>query len=99
MCHARCVESDQACGQFVVRSSFTLTNRGTCILGFIAEGNLRAGDQIRWTDIGGQRRTRCKAVNEVREAPIQDPPTIGLIVEEGDPSEFSTGMQLLAYRS
>lgn len=94
----RVEEGGAPCGGFVVRGAFTLIGRGTCVVGYIASGDVDVGDVIRWTNDDVALHARCRGVEDVRESPLKDPPSVGLLVDEGEPEHFAEGMTLLAYR-
>ncbi len=83
---------------FVVRSSFELTGRGTCVAGFIQSGAAHRDDELRWIHDGRARVARCAAIGSVRELPLRDPPTIALMVDGAAPDDFAEGVTLIVYR-
>jgi translation elongation factor EF-Tu-like GTPase len=86
------------CAVFVVRTSFTITGRGTCLTGFIRPGIVRPDDEVRWFKEGHPRVARCFCVSCIREVPLRDPPTIGLMVNGAVPDDFVEGMTFTLYR-
>ena len=86
------------CGEFVVRSSFTVTGRGTYVAGYVESGEVRTGDELRWIEADNTRCATCRAVEGVYELPLQEPTTIALAVDDGAPQDFIEGMTLSVYR-
>ena len=80
--------------EFVVRSSLSLTGRGTCVVGFIKSGLVHTGDEVRWTDDGGERVARVAGISSIREVSLREPPSIGLMVAGAEPSDFVEGSTL-----
>lgn len=86
------------CAEFVVRSSFVLTGRGTCVVGFIQSGTIRRDDEVRWMHDGSARVARCIGIESIREVPLRDPPSIALMVNGAEPADFIEGETLALYR-
>lgn len=91
-------EAAARCGEFMVRSSFTITGRGTCVAGYVVSGNFRCDDDVRWVDGEHTRRAKCSGLSTITERPIKYPPTVGLMVTNAEPSDFVEGMTLIIYR-
>jgi len=78
--------------QFTVRGSFHLTGRGTVALGFTTSGVAHTGDWLEWTSAAGDRRTaRCIGVAVINQRPLLNPPSIGLLVSDAEPTDFDEG--------
>jgi elongation factor Tu len=77
--------------RFVVRDAFIITGRGTVAAGYIETGRVRTGDEVEWVREDEARRVRVLAVEFIRQVPIQDPPTMGLIVSDLTPSDLQPG--------
>lgn len=86
------------CAEFVVRTAFTLTGRGTCVTGFIRSGAVHSGDEVRWVHDGRTRSARCIGIDSIREVPMQDPVTVALRVDGADPADLPVGTTLTLYR-
>lgn len=92
------MDNDSPTGRFVVRDALTLTKLGTCICGYVESGGVRTGDELRWSDGVADRQTRCRGITIIRQVPPQDPPTMGLVVNDAPPSDFHAGMVISAVR-
>jgi translation elongation factor EF-Tu-like GTPase len=82
---------------FVVRNSFNLTGRGTCVGGYISSGIIHSGDRLEWSDGSVGRHCICRGVTGVRTVPILDPPTVALLVPDAQPSDFAEGTVIAVY--
>jgi hypothetical protein len=59
---------------------------------------MHTGDELRWFDGTTDRLSTCRGVEIIRQIPMQDPPTMGVVVNDAVPTEFHEGMVLLAFR-
>ena len=84
---------------FVVRDSFKVTGRGTCVGGYISSGAVHSGDRLEWFDGTTHRHCLCRGVSGVRTVPILEPPTVALFVPDAQPSDFSEGTVIAVYSS
>ena len=82
---------------FVVRDSFKVTGRGTCVGGYISSGVIHSGDRLEWFDGTFDRHCICHGVSGVRTVPMMDPPTVALFVPDAQPSDFSEGTVITVY--
>jgi translation elongation factor EF-Tu-like GTPase len=81
-----CVTSENSADapfRFTVDAVFSITGRGTAIIGFIEAGTIRVGDMLRVIKGDGDLTTRCKGVESVRQASWTpgDPVPVGLLVD------------------
>lgn len=99
MCKPSTIEKPKiACGEFIVRISFTMTGRGTCVAGHVASGNFRRDGDVRWLDGNRVRNARFTGFSTITERSIQHPPTVGLMLADAEPGVFDEGMTLKIYR-
>lgn len=91
-------KSKTVCGEFVVRASFTVAGRGTCVAGYAGSGTVRRDDEVRWLNDGRLRHARCSGVSSLTERPEKDPPSVGLILADAEPTDFVEGMTLTICR-
>ena len=87
-----------ASARFIVRDAFTITKRGTCVCGYPESGVMRTGDELRWFDGTTNRVSTSRGIEFIREVPMQDPPTMGVVVTDAVPTDFHEGMVILAFR-
>jgi hypothetical protein len=85
--------------RFIVRTAFTLTGRGTCVCGYPEYGAPHTGDALLWSDRTSDRQSTCRGIELIREVPMKNPPTIGLVVTDAFPEDFHEGMAILAFRT
>lgn len=74
--------------RFRIESAFTLTGRGTVVLGEIEAGEVRVGDALR---VAGTDVTfTCAGISAVRTTDAR--PLVGLLTSPGlEPAEFPPG--------
>ena len=94
----RVAEPTSRCGEFIVRAAFAIAGRGTCVAGYLSWGDFRRNDEVRWLDGDAERQARCSGLSTLTVRPAQDPPTIGLMLADVEPSAFVEGMKLTIYR-
>ena len=93
------VDEQPPSARFVVRDAFTITRRGTCICGYPESGVVHTGDELTWFDGTADRRSTCRGIELIHQVPMQDPPTIGVVVTDALPKDFHEGMVILAFRA
>jgi hypothetical protein len=57
------------------------------------------GDELLWFDGTADRRSTCRGIEFIREVPMQDPPTMGVVVTDALPKDFHEGMVIRAFRA
>lgn len=79
--------------RFVVETAFTLSGRGTVVMGLIEPGVVRAGDQLKLLSPGGEGSVSCEGVALVRRSHYVpgEPFPVGLSLPELVPSDVSPG--------
>jgi hypothetical protein len=77
--------------RFVVRQSFVMTGFGTVAAGYFESGHGRSGDGLEWWHDGTLHVGRCAAVVTIREVPIQDPVTVGIVIDGASPYDIREG--------
>ena len=63
-------EPTSAFGEFIVRASFTITGRGTCVAGHGASGNFQLDDDVRWLNGDHVRHARCSGFSPSPNVPF-----------------------------
>jgi len=78
--------------RFTVDAVFSITGRGTAIVGFIEAGPIRTGDTLRIIREDGDLTTTCNGVEGVyrRSRALGEPAPVGLLVKLA-PTEIKAG--------
>jgi hypothetical protein len=59
--------------------------------GYFESGHGRSGDGLEWWHDGTLHVGRCAAVVTIREVPIQDPVTVGIVIDGASPYDIREG--------
>lgn len=83
--------------RFRISEAFTLTGRGTVVMGDIEQGDVRTGDTLRFVHGDLTRDVTCRGVTSPRIPDWKpgDPVTIALLVPDLDKTEVAPGDFLL----
>jgi translation elongation factor EF-Tu-like GTPase len=78
--------------RFTVESVFTITGRGTAVIGYIQAGTIRTGDMLKVIRKEGDLTTSCKGVESVCRPQLapKDPVPVGLLLDL-DQSQITAG--------
>ncbi len=93
-----CSSRKAMCGEFVVRSSFTVIARDTFVVGYVESGEVRTGDELRWIDGDTTRHATCRDVEGMYQVALHEPPSIAIALDNGAPQDFIGGVTLSVYR-
>jgi translation elongation factor EF-Tu-like GTPase len=86
--------------RFVVKEAFTLTGRGTTVVGRIEAGVVHVGDLLRLEREGNGRTFACEGISGVRVADWHpdEPATVALLVPSLDKTDIQPGDVFLVNR-
>src|SRR5580700_9215189 len=78
--------------RFAVESVFTITGRGTAVIGYIQVGTIRTGDMLKIIREGEDLTTKCTGVESVYSGQLapEDPVPVGLLLDL-DRSQIAAG--------
>ena len=77
--------------RFIVREAFTITGRGTVVMGFVDAGRIHVGDDLALVHDDTARIVRCRGVEMVNRKPYRSPPDLGLLIPELAPTDVRAG--------